>query len=283
MNSTPETMREDGFSADWLTLRESADHAARNQAVLSAFLEWSRTLGRQIRILDLGCGTGSTLRAVAPSVARFCPGMAQYWTLVDSDNALVARAQEEVRAFAKRDGIDALQVDCLQGDISDLVLLRSLVAETRCHFIAGSALLDLVSAAWLDELAAIARDNGIALFFALNYTGKEVWEPPHDMDEPVLAAFNADQRRDKGFGEALGAEAVPHLMAGLENQGFHCVTGASDWELEGPSPLISALADGIASAAENPSSGLDPAGWLQARRAASHVVIGHVDLFAAPG
>ena len=53
------------FSADWLALREPYDARARNAEVLAsvaaAFSDQSA-----ISVVDLACGTGSTLRAIAP-------------------------------------------------------------------------------------------------------------------------------------------------------------------------------------------------------------------------
>jgi hypothetical protein len=54
-----------GFSAQWLDLREPVDHRSRN-------VELGRRLARHfegwrpITVVDLGCGTGSNLRATAP-------------------------------------------------------------------------------------------------------------------------------------------------------------------------------------------------------------------------
>src|SRR5215469_3401195 len=66
------------FSADWL--------AQRNPAVLDAVTAWCKDIFA-IRIVDLGCGTGSTLRALAPRLPR-----RQDWRLFDNDFDLVARA-----------------------------------------------------------------------------------------------------------------------------------------------------------------------------------------------
>ncbi len=80
-----------GFSAGWLELREPYDARARNRdvlaAVAAAFADQSA-----VSIVDLGCGTGATLRAVAPHLpAR------QSWRLVDNDLGLLARAASSDR------------------------------------------------------------------------------------------------------------------------------------------------------------------------------------------
>ena len=52
------------FSAAWLDLREPVDHRSRNRklerALAKHFDGW-----RPITVVDLGCGTGSNLRAIA--------------------------------------------------------------------------------------------------------------------------------------------------------------------------------------------------------------------------
>src|SRR5437899_1892497 len=75
-----------GFSAQWLALREPYDRKARNAEVFDALV---RSFGDQssIAVVDLGCGTGATLRAISSRL----PGR-QDWRLVDNDLGLLARA-----------------------------------------------------------------------------------------------------------------------------------------------------------------------------------------------
>jgi hypothetical protein len=74
-----------GFSAGWLALREPYDLAARNATVLdavaSAFLDQTA-----ISVVDLACGTGSTLRAIGPHLPP-----RQNWRLVDNNLSLLAQ------------------------------------------------------------------------------------------------------------------------------------------------------------------------------------------------
>src|SRR4051812_49734447 len=83
-----------GFSAEWLALREPADHHARNRALVAELR--SVFAGRDTAaIIDLGCGTGSNLRALAASLPR-----RQSWRLVDRDPALLGAARERLSAWA---------------------------------------------------------------------------------------------------------------------------------------------------------------------------------------
>ena len=78
--------RMSGFSSEWLALREPYDLAARNTTVLDAVLAAFRGQA-SISVVDLACGTGSTLRAIGARLpAR------QSWRLVDNDLGLLGTA-----------------------------------------------------------------------------------------------------------------------------------------------------------------------------------------------
>src|SRR5690606_21899156 len=75
-----------GFSADWLALREPYDRRARNTDVLDAVVT-AFASHVSLNVADIGCGTGSTFRAVAPRLPA-----SQRWRLYDNDLSLLARA-----------------------------------------------------------------------------------------------------------------------------------------------------------------------------------------------
>jgi SAM-dependent methyltransferase len=159
-----------------------------------------------------------------------------------------------------------------------------------CDLITASALLDLVSPAWLARLVALARTHGCALLAALTYDGRIRWDPPDADDERLRALVNRHQRTDKGFGPALGPAASNQAIALMQAAGYHVVAAASDWRL-GPADreVQRALLEGWVDAAR----AIEPAceGWLgrwQEHRLAlieagrSGLTVGHQDLFGSP-
>ena len=85
-----------GFSPDWLALREPSDHRARDGFLTMALADrlQSKPL---VRVVDLGCGTGSNIRATYAALGR-----EQHWTLVDYDARLLAAARLTLQAWADK-------------------------------------------------------------------------------------------------------------------------------------------------------------------------------------
>ena len=73
-----------GFSVEWLNQREGADHRARDSILLANSISWLKDLQvDEPIIIDLGSGTGSTIRAMLPIIQQmFLPVK---WRLVDDD------------------------------------------------------------------------------------------------------------------------------------------------------------------------------------------------------
>jgi hypothetical protein len=262
------------FSADWLSLRESYDRAARNPAVLDAVANAFVDQGA-IAVVDLACGTGSTLRAIG---AHLPPR--QVWRLTDNDLSLLARASE--LGQPPHLSVAAKPVD-LARDLE-------LALEGPLDLVTTSALLDLVSAEWLDRLIVEAASRRLPVYAALSYDGRTVVEPHEPLDSEILAGFDAHQRSDKGFGPALGPDAVARAVERFDHFGFAVAQGGSDWVLGGDDRAIQdALFAGWAEvAAVATTLTLDRiARWLAARRehlaaGRSRLRVGHADLFATP-
>jgi hypothetical protein len=307
----------DGFAVDWLALREPADHDAR----ATGAIERSLPPRARWRGLDLGGGTGSNLRYLMPRL-----GADQDWLLVDHDPRLLAAVPDcfarwsAAFGYACRTGADAsratpgsvavagpgwsARVRCRRADLATIVVAgappltgSALPLDRGFDLVTAAALLDLVSEDWLARLIAWCAAQRVAWLFALTYDGRIEWRPPLADDGAVAAAFDRDQRRDKGFGPALGPAAVDALRRFAGAAGYRVASVAADWRLA-PDRAMAAdatareatliqdrLAIDFAAVAARTAQ-LSPARietWLQARRAMvaagqSSLVVGHHDL-----
>jgi Methyltransferase domain len=260
-----------GFSADWLERREPYDTRARNPAVLDAAVAWLKNVSA-VRIVDLACGTGSTLRAIASRLPEN-----QNWRVVDNDLGLLARAT----ATTDRSWVTVTAVA--------LDLSRDLEAalDGPVDVITTSALLDLVSEAWLERLAVETAARALPLYAALSYDGRVEIAPVDPGDAAIIAAVNMHQRTDKGFGPALGPEAASFAITRFKSLGYSVVHGTSDWVL-GPEDReiqLDILAGWAGAAIEMGNSRADTTNWLDRRRervgaGRSSMRVGHVDFWA---
>lgn len=269
-----------GFTADWLALRERADLRARNAVIVAALMQYVTTQGQthgQIRITDLGCGSGSTLRALSPQLpAR------QHWCLVDKDATLLTAASQYALALPASIRVTTLQAD-LQRDIESVVALET-------DLLTASAFLDLVSLDWLERLVASAARHRRPVYIALSYDGRTTCEPPDPFDADVQTAFNAHQLGDKGLGGALGPRAGAAAAQCFEAAGFAVLTAQADWHLDHEDCALQAqLLDGWHRAASETGTlaQRDLDDWRTRRQTAladgrSRVCVGHMDLWAQP-
>jgi SAM-dependent methyltransferase len=265
----------ESFSAEWLALREPADHAARAHEVTS---ELANRLARRGggHVIDIGCGTGSNVRYLLPRL----PAMTR-WTLVDRDATLLDTAR---RTLGPRVEATGALLETIALDLTDLDALPL----RDCALVTASALLDLVSAEWLQRLAARCRDARAHVLAALNYDGRLWCDPPDPDDEWIRALVNTHQRTDKGFGPALGPTATAEAEAAFGDA--EVLVSTSDWTLRADAAALQRpLVDGWASAARAvaPAQAARVEQW-RARRLAhvdaggSSMVVGHLDLAVFP-
>jgi SAM-dependent methyltransferase len=254
------------FRADWLRLREPYDHAARSAALTTRF---AAAVGSAPRLIDLGCGTGSNLRYLAPRLP-----VGQQWLCVDHDQALLSQARMRLVPSGRSVRFRALDLACALPDPAGWTAITA------------SALLDLASAAWLDRLARWCKDRPILM--ALSVDGRLSWRPKAPEDETIRQRFAANQASDKGFGTALGPDAARYLARCLEALDQHVVLERADWEL-GPAdaPLLSVTLEGFIGAVQELRHDRVSESWAEVRRrqlAAGRLqlTVGHVDLLALP-
>ncbi|MEP6720778.1 MAG: hypothetical protein ABJA77_05000 [Variovorax sp.] len=294
-----------GFSADWLALREPFDRAARAACADTAGAEWLHAAwrrdmprGQALQVVDLGSGTGANLREIA---ARL--GGLQHWRLIDHDPQLLAALPDALAPWAATRGLrlqlretllvieggEGLRIEVERCE-ADLAHRLDAVPLAGVHLVTASALLDLVSAAWLDALVARCGAAGAAVWWALTVDDRITWTPSDPDDALVLAQFHAHQQRDKGFGPALGGAAAGRAADRLAAAGYRVIRTATDWQVDGSRgaadrPMLRAMVEGIAAAAAEQAPTLaDRATHWQAHKLAQldtlRLQVGHTDVQA---
>ncbi|MGM0767410.1 MAG: glycosyltransferase [Pseudomonadota bacterium] len=270
------------FDAGWLALREPADHRARSRDLTGKLATWMEERYRSgaepgpLAIADLGCGGGSNARYMVPVIA-----VPQHWTLLDQDAELLNIAGQRLASLD-------IPVEAVAADLSAATLAEQIPRSVSV--ITASALIDLVSAPWLDALADCARGRRAAVFVVLSYNGCFRLTPTVPDDDLILRLVNEHQHGHKGAGAALGPDASGVLSLLLASRGYQVTTAASPWEL-GPddAELQLALLQGWCQAAteQRPGAAEQISRWLeqrqrQARAGELTIQVGHEDLLALP-
>ena len=274
-----------GFDASWLDLREPADHRSRNDELARLL---TRHLGNKpsIEVLDLGCGTGSNLRATAPLL-----GPEQSWTMVDYDARLLDDAVTRLAKWAgdwerKKDKLilkKGGRTITVRFRRADLVADFEPIFATPADLVTASALFDLASGDFIAEVAAEVVRRRATFYTVLTYNGVQRWTPKHPADAEMAAAFRAHQVTDKGFGPAAGPMAPQLLATAFDAAGYHLNEADSTWRLEeADDALIRALIPGFVSAVREtekvPEATIED--WLKPARTGA--LVGHTDTLALP-
>lgn len=261
-----------GFSVDWLTLRAPADARARSAELIAMAADHLRAAG-EVRIVDLGAGTGATMRALAPQLPT-----PQHWTLIDADPALLDAA----RTWFTAADLPDVTLECHLADLAR----DPAPWTTPPALVTASALFDLASRRFIGALADRLAADRVPLLAMLTYDGRLATEPEHPDDDAMREAFNRHQHGEKSFGLAAGPDGALILASALTNRGYTVERRDSAWRLEAgrDDALIAATLDGwAAAAAELYPDSVVPARWLEGRRARTdHLLVGHTDVLALP-
>ncbi|MFG3697988.1 methyltransferase domain-containing protein [Micromonospora sp. NPDC047620] len=237
--------------ADWLTLREPADAAARAGDLVD--LARRRLAPGPLVVHDLGTGTGSMGRWLAPRL----PGP-QHWVLHDQDAHLLARAAAGLPRAADGGPVTA---EVRRGDLTRL----SAADLAGASLVTASALLDMFTAEEVERLVAACAGAGRPTLLALSVTGRVRLTPADPWDAEIAAAFNDHQRRTVGGRVLLGPDAVDACAAAFARHGVDVALRPSPWRL---GPEQAALA------------GEWFTGWLDAAREQRPEMVGQTRAYA---
>lgn len=266
------------YAPQWLELRESADAAARAVALLDPLRIRLADLPRRagwLVVHDLGCGTGSMGRWLAPRLDG-----AQQWVLHDQDPGLLRIATGRAPRAAA-DG-SPVTVATRRGDIGRLTADDLAGA---C-LVTASALLDVLTREEIDTLAEACVGAGAPALLTLSVVGRVDFVPAHPMDAEIAEAFNAHQRT----AELLGPDAITVACEAFARQGATVRVHPSPWQLDVRHIALTEewLRGWVAAACEQRPDLTDRAAvYLRERLEACaagelSVVVHHSDLLALP-
>ncbi|WP_239126461.1 class I SAM-dependent methyltransferase [Asanoa siamensis] len=259
-------------SPNWLRLREAADAAARSAELVARVRERFAGADRLV-IHDLGCGTGAAARWLAPQLpAR------QHWIMWDRDADLLGAAMS-----GKPAGVTGAT---RQRDIGTL----SAADLAGADLVTASALIDILTVAEIDAMAAACAGAGVPALITLSVVGRVELSPADPFDAEVAAAFNAHQRRIVGGRALLGPDAVAALDDAFGRHGMTTTLRPSPWELgaDDKDLVTPWFRDWLAAAVEHVPALGKPADGYARRRLAEiaegrlAVTVHHVDLLAMP-
>ncbi|GHC14795.1 class I SAM-dependent methyltransferase [Streptomyces sp. WAC06273] len=266
------------YAPEWLRLREPADAAARAHDLLGPLrVRLADRPGRAAHdglvVHDLGCGTGSMGRWLAPLLDG-----AQHWVLHDRDPYLLHFAAVGTPRSAA-DG-SRVTVETRRGDLARLTP----DALTGAGLVTASALLDVLTAREVGALAAACAAAGCPALLTLSVAGRVELTPEHPLDTEITLAFNDHQRRSG----LLGPDAVSTAAEAFAAHGATVRTRSAPWRL-GPDEAALAgqwLRGWVAAAVEQRPELREPAArYVEERLAACvagelRVVVHHTDLLA---
>ncbi|MEV5872748.1 class I SAM-dependent methyltransferase [Streptomyces sp. NPDC052101] len=266
------------YAPEWLRLREAADADARAQDLLEPLRIRLADLPERtggLAVHDLGCGTGSMGRWLAPRLDG-----PQHWVLHDRDPYLLHfAAVASPRSAADGSGVT---VETRRGDVARLTP----DALAGAALVTASALLDVLTREQVDTLADACAGAGCPALLTLSVVGRVELTPADPLDAEIAEAFNAHQRR----AGLLGPDAVTVAREAFGERGAAVRVQPSPWRL-GPQQMALTeqwLRGWVGAAVEQRPELRDGAErYLRDRLAACaagelRVVVHHSDLLAVP-
>ncbi|MCX2926184.1 class I SAM-dependent methyltransferase [Streptomyces sp. NEAU-W12] len=264
------------YAPEWLQLREPADAFARAHELLAPLrvrLADLPTRADGFIIHDIGCGTGSMGRWLAPRLDG-----AQHWVLHDRDPYLLhfaAVASPRSAADGSR-----VSVETRRGDVARLTA----DVLSGASLVTASALLDVLTREDVDALAAACAGAGCPALLTLSVAGRVELTAPHPLDQEITEAFNAHQKR----GGLLGPDAATAAAEAFSEHGATVRLNPSPWRLGPEHAGLTAqwLRGWVGAAVEERPELAEPAGrYLTERLEACaagdlRVVVHHTDLLA---
>jgi len=208
------------YAPTWLELREPADADARARDLLDPLRRELATATAPLLIRDLGCGTGSMQRWLAPQL----PGP-QRWILQDHDADLLAFAA----AHAAPTAADGSPVTAMTRHADLTALTAGDLLSTS--LVTASALLDLLSRDEIERLAAACVEAACPALLTLSVTGGVDFSPADPLDAELAAGFADHLRYHVEGRQLLGPDGAAAAAEAFARRGWVVEQRTSVWRL----------------------------------------------------
>ena len=171
------------FNNSWLFQREKIDNLSKSKTLIKRINNVLKELN-DIRIIDLGTGTGSNFRYLSKKINYYN----QNWTLMDISKNSLEEAKNNIRINKKIKKISIINNDIIK-NIHDTNF-------NNFDLVSGSAFLDIMPRQWFKSFH-YKNINTKIIYFSINYDGYFTFFPKHKLDKKVLDLFNFDQKSKK--------------------------------------------------------------------------------------
>jgi SAM-dependent methyltransferase len=225
--------------AEYLAAKFALDERSLNREVRGAFQDALRGLP-QLRCLDVGAGTGATLRRLLES------GLAAPLSLtaVDSDSSLLNLARDEAVERLRTLGLmPRMEEDAIRTQRAPFTTIRFLAEALKNHrpdhtynVITAHAFLDIVPLRPALRLFSGWLEPGGYLYATINYNGETALSAPYedgDFEARLLDYYNHTMEIRRVDGQATGGAYSGRRLAELLPEFAFSVLahGSSDWNI----------------------------------------------------
>ncbi len=229
--------------AKWLELRIPYDAKGRNSIVEASCQEYLKQR-QQLKILDLGAGTGANCRYYLSKISQD-----QEWFLVEQNQELLEIAFDRLIVWAEENGYDSQlqnltlvlnnQVDkiTIHRIVGSILDLENLIDLNTFDLAVANAVFDLFSENQFQTLLECLKKYQLSLLATLNYTGTN-FIPQTEEDSNFIKYYDQHMQRLQDFGRGMGPDCGSSMWEAMKGIGMKGLQGESPWEISSDDPVF---------------------------------------------
>tara|TARA_B100001996_G_scaffold271700_1_gene212757 strand:- start:1068 stop:1940 length:873 start_codon:yes stop_codon:yes gene_type:complete len=221
------------FRISWINSREEYDFLARSNLLCKYFKKYKKN---HIKIIDLGCGTGSFLRWCYHANINF-----NEMLLVDHDKKLLNHFFAITKKFLNKYDYKVLKKTSTNFSIitkdvikkndiklKNLDILMTLPIINQYNLISLSAISDILPKKFIIDLFSSIESKKM-IYFSICFNGKIKWNIINKYDKYIISKFNNHQQSLKDNVYAMGAKSIKLIKNLSKIKKFNLLHENSSW------------------------------------------------------